>query len=126
MDTIAEQWAIDHGIWVDAYPADWDNPAYRTPTGKSFAGNMRNQQMLDEGKPDLVIAFHRDFPNSRGTKDMVKRARRAGIPVEIYPEVKTVTPETLRDAMSIVDSLRGYSADKRAQIIFQRIRDDSR
>ena len=35
---------------------------------------MRNQQMIDEGKPDLVVAFL----GGRGTTDMVKRARIAG------------------------------------------------
>jgi Lhr-like helicase len=38
--------------------------------------------MIDEGKPDLVIAF----PGGRGTADMVGRARKAGIRVvEISP-----------------------------------------
>lgn len=46
------------------------------------AGPMRNQRMIDEGKPDLVIAF----PGGRGTADMVKRARAAGI------EVREVAP----------------------------------
>jgi hypothetical protein len=31
--------------------------------------------MLDEGKPDLVIAF----PGGRGATDMVRRAREAGV-----------------------------------------------
>ena len=33
--------------------------------------------MLDEGKPDLVIAF----PGGRGTADMVRKANRAGVKV---------------------------------------------
>lgn len=33
--------------------------------------------MLKEGKPDLVIAF----PGGNGTKDMVTKARKAGIEV---------------------------------------------
>jgi len=38
------------------------------------AGPLRNQRMLDEGKPDLVVAF----PGGGGTKDMVSaRLRRA-------------------------------------------------
>jgi YspA, cpYpsA-related SLOG family len=41
------------------------------------AGPRRNQRMIDEGKPDLVVAF----PGGRGTADMVKRARMAGIEV---------------------------------------------
>ena len=31
--------------------------------------------MLDEGKPDLVVAF----PGGKGTADMTRRAREAGI-----------------------------------------------
>ena len=42
--------------------------------------------MLDEGKPDLVIAFHNDLPKSKGTKDMVKRAQKADVPVLLYNE----------------------------------------
>mgnify|MGYP001604595866 CR=1 FL=1 len=52
------------------YPADWDQ------YGRS-AGPIRNQHMLEQGKPDLVIAF----PGGRGTSDMMTRARSAGIPV---------------------------------------------
>jgi hypothetical protein len=38
--------------------------------------------MLDEGRPDRVIAFR--MPGvSRGTDDMIRRARAAGIPVEV-------------------------------------------
>jgi len=33
--------------------------------------------MLDEGKPDLVVAF----PGGGGTKDMVRRAVKAGVSV---------------------------------------------
>lgn len=48
------------------------------------AGHIRNQQMLDEGKPDVVIAF----PGGKGTADMVKRARFAGVEVIEVIEVK--------------------------------------
>ena len=41
------------------------------------AGPKRNQQMLDEGKPDLVVAF----PGGRGTADMVRRAKASGVRV---------------------------------------------
>jgi hypothetical protein len=34
--------------------------------------------------PDLVLAFHPDLKNSKGTKDMVERAEKAGIEVRIY------------------------------------------
>jgi hypothetical protein len=34
--------------------------------------------MLLEGKPDLVVAF----PGGKGTADMVRRARKANVPVK--------------------------------------------
>jgi predicted Rossmann-fold nucleotide-binding protein len=38
---------------------------------------MRNQQMIDDGKPDVVIAF----PGGSGTADMIRRAEAAGVKV---------------------------------------------
>jgi hypothetical protein len=38
---------------------------------------IRNQKMIDDHKPNLVIAF----PGGRGTADMVFKARSAGIEV---------------------------------------------
>lgn len=61
------------GLEVAPFPANWDK------YGKA-AGPIRNQQMLDEGRPDLVLAF--PMPDSIGTQDMIARARQAGIPVE--------------------------------------------
>jgi hypothetical protein len=72
-DSLAAEWAMANGIPVLEYPVtpeDW-----RT-IGKA-AGPMRNQRMLDEGKPDLVVAF----PGGSGTADMVRRAQRAGVKV---------------------------------------------
>ena len=57
------------GYSVEVYPADW------AKHGKA-AGPIRNQQMLDTGI-DLVIAL----PGGRGTEDMIRRARNAGVPV---------------------------------------------
>lgn len=47
------------------------------------AGPRRNQQMMDEGCPDLGYAFHDFIENSRGTKDMVRRLEAAGKPVYV-------------------------------------------
>lgn len=69
-DRLAERWAIEEGIVKLVYPPLWQK------YGKA-AGPIRNQQMLDEGKPDLVIAF----PGGRGTTDMVNRARDAKVAV---------------------------------------------
>ncbi len=69
-DTLTIEWAEAGGIEVARFPADWS-------THGRAAGPIRNQQMLDEGKPELVVAF----PGGRGTADMVRRARAAGIEV---------------------------------------------
>lgn len=62
------------GFQVERYPADWNK------YGKA-AGPIRNQQMLREGKPDMVIAFL--APDSIGTRHMIKISEEAGIPVHI-------------------------------------------
>lgn len=76
-----DRYASDHqfrrGGTAEAFPADW------TKHGRA-AGPIRNQRMLDEGKPDLVLAFHHDPNLGRGTADMVRRARAAGVPVEVH------------------------------------------
>jgi hypothetical protein len=67
-------------VSILTFPADWKT------YGKA-AGAIRNQQMLDEGKPDIVVAF----AGGRGTADMVSRAKKAGVRVlEIRKEVGDV------------------------------------
>lgn len=74
-DYLAHVWAQMNDVENVRYEADWENQG-------SFAGPMRNKRMLEEGQPDLVIAF----PGGRGTADMVNKARRAGVEVvEIAP-----------------------------------------
>lgn len=48
------------------------------------AGPIRNQVMIDDGKPELVLAFHENISESIGTKDMVNRAKGHRIKVEIF------------------------------------------
>lgn len=69
-DQCAEQWVHVNWCSVERYPADWEKH------GRA-AGPIRNARMLKEGKPDLVVAF----PGGRGTADMVKQARAAGVRV---------------------------------------------
>ena len=76
-DSMARDIAILYDITLVSFPADW--PKY----GKA-AGPIRNQQMLELGKPDLVLAFHDDLDNSKGTKDMVNRARKSGVEVIVW------------------------------------------
>lgn len=69
-DTLAAKWAANRGIPTEAYPADWD--AYG-----NNAGGMRNTQMLQQGRPHVVVAF----PGGTGTANMIRQSRHAGIPV---------------------------------------------
>jgi predicted Rossmann-fold nucleotide-binding protein len=78
-DELARLFAEFAGIPVQTFPACWDKH------GKA-AGPIRNRQMLDEGKPDLVVAF----PGGRGTADMVRQARAAG--VEVLEAVTILDP----------------------------------
>ena len=71
-DLLAKSVAEELGLTVEPYPALW----YVYGRG---AGPVRNKQMLDEGKPDLVLAFHDNIQGSRGTKDMVMQAAKRGI-----------------------------------------------
>jgi YspA, cpYpsA-related SLOG family len=70
-DYLANEWAKTKSSikrWV--CKAEWEK------YGKS-AGPKRNARML-EWKPDLVVAF----PGGRGTANMCKQARDAGVPVK--------------------------------------------
>lgn len=69
-DELAGKWAEDKIGAVVVYPADWEK------YGKA-AGAIRNQQMINEGFPDLVVAF----PGGRGTQHMISVAQKASIPV---------------------------------------------
>lgn len=76
-DRLARHAADALGIPTRTFFADW------LRYGRA-AGPLRNQQMLDEGRPDLVLAFHADLARSKGTADMVRRARKAGVLVQVF------------------------------------------
>lgn len=70
-DRLADTWACANDVAVLVMRARW------AEHGRA-AGPIRNQLMLDDGKPDRVVAF----PGGAGTADMVRRAKRAHVPVE--------------------------------------------
>jgi len=72
-DLMASFWAGFNRIPVEVYHANWKKH------GRA-AGPMRNQRMIDEAKPDFVVAF----PGGSGTADMKRRALKAGLPVITY------------------------------------------
>jgi hypothetical protein len=76
-DFLAGEWAKARGVPCTVFYAKWDTYGKR-------AGPIRNQQMLDEFKPDLTVAF----PGGSGTADMVRRSRNFKTPVvEVIHEV---------------------------------------
>lgn len=90
-DEIAAAWAetwkdrepYDFGVprlTHEQYPADWKR------YGRS-AGPIRNQAML-ETKPSVAFAFvTMPMPESRGTADMVRRLKEAGVPTYVVQRV---------------------------------------
>lgn len=79
-DHLAGCWARDNGVEVKPCPADWSKGL--------GAGPDRNQQMLDEEQPDVVLAF----AGGAGTADMVRRARAAGVRVVVVPRATPRVP----------------------------------
>jgi YspA, cpYpsA-related SLOG family len=77
-DALAKEYAHMNYLRYLEFPANW-------PKFGKAAGSIRNQQMIDEGKPHIVIAFPTE--SSRGTWDMVRRAEKHGIKTIIVKEV---------------------------------------
>lgn len=78
-DRLAAMAARQLDLPVEEYFADWDK------LGKQ-AGFRRNEQMLASGV-DEVWAFKDGFagtPGKGGTEHMVRIARQAGVPVELF------------------------------------------
>lgn len=71
-DTIAREIAEERGMTVLKYSAKWER------YGNS-AGPIRNSEMLKDGKPSMVVAFHDDLSKSKGTIDTLKKAHNKGI-----------------------------------------------
>ncbi len=76
-DMTADRIARERGHTVIEFKANWNLYG-------AAAGPIRNHEMMDVGKPDKVVAFHEDIVHSKGTKDMINIARKAGLPVEVF------------------------------------------
>lgn len=72
-DTFAKEWALSRHVPQKGKEPDWASYG-------NYAGNVRNQRMLDENRVDLVIAFS----TGQGTRDMIGRATNANIPVSRF------------------------------------------
>ncbi|QGZ13958.1 GTP-binding domain [Rhizobium phage RL38J1] len=70
VDTFAKIFALSREIPFEEFLPDWDKYA-------TAAGPIRNKEMLEEFKPDAVLAF----PGGTGTAHMKEISRKAGVPV---------------------------------------------
>lgn len=90
VDTCAQQ--VCRSLEIDnlVLPAKWKTAKDGTKRKSMHkgAGPLRNQRMLDKD-PDIVLVFHRDIDNSKGSKDMMKRAQAKGTEVVHYDKCKT-------------------------------------
>jgi hypothetical protein len=68
-DALAVEWAQARGIATQVFAAEWGTFGRR-----GSASPPRNARML-ESRPDIVVAF----PGGRGTANMVKQAKAAGV-----------------------------------------------
>lgn len=73
-DRLADEWAKKNGIQTQIHLPDWEGYGKR-------AGMIRNEQMLNESRPDVVVAFWDGA--SRGTLHMIGYAGRRRYKVEI-------------------------------------------
>jgi YspA, cpYpsA-related SLOG family len=83
-DSCADRWAVSNWTGLEIYKADWYKYGKR-------AGPIRNQIMLNKGKPDLVVAF--PTPSSRGTWDMVRRSQKKKIETIVINGPKPENPQ---------------------------------
>lgn len=73
VDTIAIDYAVINWTGLEKFPAQWKIYGRK-------AGPLRNIQMLDEGRPDLVIAIN----GGKGTQHTINEAIKRKIPVYRY------------------------------------------
>lgn len=77
-DRVGRRLGLVVGETLIRVPADWKR--YR-----AGAGPKRNQKMIDDHHPDVVVAF-RASGKSNGTDDMIERARTADITTHVLTE----------------------------------------
>lgn len=69
--------AQERDIKVLRFLADWKQ------YGRA-AGYIRNKQMLVEGKPDFILAYHDNIKSSKGTKNMIAISKTAHVHGRLY------------------------------------------
>jgi hypothetical protein len=79
-DRLSDHWALYNHVPAYRFHALWSKG--------NAAGPIRNQRMLDKGRPDFVVAF----PGGNGTNDMIRKALDAGLTVLKVRADGTITP----------------------------------
>lgn len=85
-DEISGYLAHQKGMTVFVEKAEWFKYG-------AAAGPIRNQLVLDKHKPQIVVAFHNDLEHSKGTKDMLNRAQKAGVKTLVITSSHTQATE---------------------------------
>jgi len=86
-DTLSRLAAKELGIKVIPEPAKWNQYGHG-------AGPIRNLKMLTY-QPDIVLAFHDEIWNSKGTKDMISKAESKGVKVVLISHTETEEPKSI-------------------------------
>ena len=100
-DRLANDIANEFGITCETYDADWEKYGKR-------GGYIRNKQMLEQGKPDMVVAFY-DGKKTKGTAMMVGLARDAFVLDKEYGLTMEERIEELQYEISKVSELSDTS-----------------
>ncbi len=79
-DLLSQSVALELGWKIWPFPADWKRYG-------NAAGPIRNKQMLIEGHPSIVMAFHDDIDHSKGTKNMIEQSHEVGLSVLLVSHI---------------------------------------
>lgn len=89
-DKMAHQVAEDTPGFISVpVPADWQKHVsckcrnQKPGTTCKAAGVIRNQRMLDD-HPDIDLALAFPYGEAKGTRDMMERVNKAGIPMVVF------------------------------------------
>jgi len=76
IDSLAINWALSHNVPYTVFKADWGKYGKR-------AGPIRNQEMVNYA--DAIVAIWDG--SSRGTKDVINKAKNKGLKINLFEEV---------------------------------------
>lgn len=94
-DSLAGRYAQENTIPVEVFEANWEE------YGRA-AGMLRNQRMIEKGKPDYVLAFK----GGRGTLDLITRAYGKDIPFKYVTSSDWGVTTTSGVSKSIIKRLK--------------------